>query len=317
MRGSLRLLLVAVILGVGLAEEEEEGPVFVKAKLGEDRTLTCKGAEEDSTVSWTMTSDNAENDTKTVAAGEKYEMEGKTLVVKNVQEEDFGVYRCYEENEEVAAYLMDISVNVKKFPPSFSIDEGSSTDPEKNLKCEVFSADQEIEFKWYSRPEDETDKSVQNEVCAKTDDNDCSVPVAQPLFEKKDSNVPVVPLSSRTTITRGTNEEGNPFSTLQIRDTDKTDRRVFICQASVVGEEPEGGWGRVDCKESKHCARTETILRVKDPLAAVWPFCGIVVEVILLCVIIFFCEKKKTASEKEDYDEGSNGNNMGSGHQRK
>ena len=47
--------------------------------------------------------------------------------------------RCYEENEEVAAYLMDISVNVKKFPPSFSIDEGSSTDPEKNLKCEVFS----------------------------------------------------------------------------------------------------------------------------------------------------------------------------------
>ena len=55
--------------------------------------MTCKGAEEDSTVSWTMTSDNAENDTKTVAAGEKYKMEGKTLVVKNVQEEDFGVYR--------------------------------------------------------------------------------------------------------------------------------------------------------------------------------------------------------------------------------
>ena len=27
-------------------------------------------------------------------------------------------------------------------------------------------------------------------------------------------------------------------------------------------------------------------------------------QVILLCVIIFFCEKKKTASEKEDYDEG-------------
>ena len=99
------------------------------------------------------------------------------------------------------------------------------------------------------------------------------------------------------------------------------------------GIEPE------DCKESKHCDQTETIMRVKDPLAAVWPFCGIVVEVelfisspfslnffsagwtfchlkfcqqlltdlfqvILLCVIIFFCEKKKTGSEKEDYDEG-------------
>ena len=37
--------------------------------------------------------DNAENDTKTVAEGEKYEMEGKSLVVKDVQEEDLGVYR--------------------------------------------------------------------------------------------------------------------------------------------------------------------------------------------------------------------------------
>ena len=51
----------------------------------------------------------------------------------------WGHYRCYEENEEIAAYLLDISVMVKKFPPSFSIDEGSSTDPEKNLKCEVFT----------------------------------------------------------------------------------------------------------------------------------------------------------------------------------
>ena len=48
-------------------------------------------------------------------------------------------YRCYEEDEEVAAFLLDISVRLKEFPPSFSIDEGSSTDPEKNLKCEVFT----------------------------------------------------------------------------------------------------------------------------------------------------------------------------------
>jgi len=50
----------------------------------------------------------------------------------------------------------------------------------------------------------------------------------------------------------------------------------------------------------------ETILRVKDPLAAVWPFCGIVAEVIVLCLIIFFCERRKS-EEKEDYDDGLNG----------
>ena len=54
--------------------------------------MTCKGSEED-TVSWSVTMENAENVTKSVAEGEKYEMEGKSLVVKNVQEEDLGVYR--------------------------------------------------------------------------------------------------------------------------------------------------------------------------------------------------------------------------------
>jgi len=311
MRGSLKLLLVAAVLGIGLAEEEE--PVFAKAQIGQDRTLTCKPSDE-GTVSWSVSPENSQNDTKTLAVSEKFEMEGNNLVVKNVQEKDLGVYRCYEDGEEVAAFLLDISVRLKQFPPSFSIDEGSSTDPDKNLKCEVFTADQEIEFKWFSRPEDETDKTVMNLVCAETDDNDCSVPVAQPLFDKKDSNVPVPRLTSRTTIKTGKNEDGVPFSSLQIKETDKTDRRVFICRASVVGIDPEE---LEDCKESKHCDQTETILRVKDPLAAVWPFCGIVVEVILLCVIIFFCEKKKTGSEKEDYDEGSNGNNIGSGRQRK
>ena len=52
--------------------------------------------------------------------------------------------------------------------------------------------------------------------------------------------------------------------------------QVFICQASVVGTDVEE---LEDCEDSKHCDSTETILRVKDPLAAVWPFCGIVVEV--------------------------------------
>ena len=75
-------------------------------------------------------------------------------------------FRCSEDGEEIAAFHLDISVRltqlnlsnvkfffhflkkvrVKKFPPSFSIDEGSSTDPKKSLKCEVFSV--RLEFFW-------------------------------------------------------------------------------------------------------------------------------------------------------------------------
>ena len=75
-------------------------------------------------------------------------------------------FRCSEDGEEIAAFHLDISVRltqldlsnvkflfhflkkvrVKKFPPSFSIDEGSSTDPKKSLKCEVFSV--RLKFFW-------------------------------------------------------------------------------------------------------------------------------------------------------------------------
>ncbi|XP_046549907.1 basigin-like [Haliotis rubra] len=49
------------------------------------------------------------------------------------------------------------------------------------------------------------------------------------------------------------------------------------------------------------------VVRVKDKLAALWPFLGIVAEVIVLCIIIFIYEKKRGKSEDEvnDADAGN------------
>jgi len=42
-------------------------------------------------------------------------------------------------------------------------------------------------------------------------------------------------------------------------------------------------------------------VRVKDKLAALWPFLGIVAEVVILCIIIFIYEKRRNkATEEED-----------------
>uniref|UniRef100_T1JC12 Ig-like domain-containing protein n=1 Tax=Strigamia maritima TaxID=126957 RepID=T1JC12_STRMM len=52
---------------------------------------------------------------------------------------------------------------------------------------------------------------------------------------------------------------------------------------------------------------TETIyIYVKDKLAALWPFLGIVVEVTILCVIIFIYEKRRAKQEEEESDTEQN-----------
>jgi len=53
--------------------------------------------------------------------------------------------------------------------------------------------------------------------------------------------------------------------------------------------------------------RIRILLRVKDRLAALWPFLGIVAEVIVLCAIIFIYEKRRTKDPLEEEEE-ANGN---------
>lgn len=65
--------------------------------------------------------------------------------------------------------------------------------------------------------------------------------------------------------------------------------------------------GKYNCLASNDIgSHTETIqLRVKDQLAALWPFLAIVAEVIILCLIILIYEKrcnKKPSTSEEDTD---------------
>ncbi|XP_076322955.1 basigin-like isoform X1 [Tachypleus tridentatus] len=87
------------------------------------------------------------------------------------------------------------------------------------------------------------------------------------------------------------NENEVPNSKLIIEELNYDDRARYTCEAN-------NGVNNV----------TSTILvRVKDKLAALWPFLGICAEVAVLCAIIFVYEKKRV---KPDFDESDTDQNV-------
>lgn len=82
------------------------------------------------------------------------------------------------------------------------------------------------------------------------------------------------------------NEHHVPNATLLIKPVMKTDDGNYICLISQYTIQ----WN------------TTTDVRVKDIYAALWPFLGIVAEVVLLCTIIFIYEKRRIKPNFDDSD---------------
>ena len=87
-------------------------------------------------------------------------------------------------------------------------------------------------------------------------------------------------------------------SVVKIEDATYEDRAWYMCKVTNAhGQE----------------AVMETLVRVKDKYAALYPFIGIVAEVVVLCLVIFICERRKTKSEEVEEEEEYNGNNAAGG----
>ncbi|XP_063242625.1 neuroplastin [Bacillus rossius redtenbacheri] len=81
--------------------------------------------------------------------------------------------------------------------------------------------------------------------------------------------------------------ENVPNAMLQIDDTKMEDRGEYTCIVRNM--------------YSNETSAT-TMVRVKDKLAALWPFLGICAEVFVLCAIILIYEKKRNKTELEESD---------------
>ena len=107
--------------------------------------------------------------------------------------------------------------------------------------------------------------------------------------EDTEDSINVVEVSEKVSITEGVDDDSKyPFSILSITNTTAEDRKIYTCRAvehntSFDIDEFE------NCKAANRCDEVETLLRVKDKLAALWPTLGILAEVThLLPLFILF-----------------------------
>lgn len=84
-------------------------------------------------------------------------------------------------------------------------------------------------------------------------------------------------------------DSGNKNSVLIITGVLKSDHGPYVCEGRHMGG------------VSDQVAISETVVRVKDKFAALWPFIGICSEVFILCAIILIYEKRRT--KNVDLDE--------------
>lgn len=82
-----------------------------------------------------------------------------------------------------------------------------------------------------------------------------------------------------------------PNAVLEIEPSSMSDRGDFTCSAANTASE-----------FLNLVVEASTFVRVKDKLAALWPFIGICAEVVVLCAIIFIYERKRNKAELDESD---------------
>lgn len=110
------------------------------------------------------------------------------------------------------------------------------------------------------------------------------------LPEKRNDSVETITIDGDFDRYKLEDEKGIENSKLIIDPSKISDRGTYTCV------------GTNEYMTGLPAAESVTFLRVKDKLAALWPFLGICAEVFLLCAIILIYEKRRNKTDLDDSD---------------
>jgi len=148
---------------------------------------------------------------------------------------------------------------VKISQKSFTVKEGENT--EDIMTCEIIGGNVEAkQFTWLYRPEGSTSKENER-ICSngKCDGRDYV----------------------------SIKEETGSKSVLTFPNVQMWNRMVYVCRVSndTFKDNKEG------CSNKDTCHESEVLLRVQSPLRPLWPALGILAQVVVLAIVILWCEK--------------------------
>jgi len=203
------------------------------------------------------------------------------------------IYRCKLDEENFADFAIEIApgpeFRVEKFPKSIYVVEQEDLKVEcdivkqNNSEIDLFT---DIKVKWYKYSKIGDDTSFLDSVGNCSDEFQTKLGWVEIVTNPNEAEPHYNTLPGEID---GTKNFKNKF--LKVEDANRTeDRRAFKCVAFLQDD-------------LKVCSESVFFVRVRDKYAALWPFLGIVAEVIVICIVIFICERRRAANAKEDMDE--------------
>lgn len=295
---TLLVIYLGLLVGVMANTDHEKEDLDIKGLTGrspESGYVELNGVmkcfvdgEVPKKLQWVMISEDEDGEEKEEAI-----VSDESSEIKAVK--DDVTYRCKLDDDNYADFKVDAKklppgpeFQVKKFPESMSVVEQDDLKVEcklNKLNTSDLNLAKDLKIKWYSYKHQGDDQTYVAHI------GNCS--------ENKQANLHWVEIIQDTSgeephinLYDGP-EDGQTMDSklLIINDANRTqDRRAFKCVAYLATNRSE-------------CSESAFFVRVRDKYAALWPFLGIVSEVVVICFIIFICERRRAANAKDEMDD--------------